>query len=82
MRAALQEKITHDCKIQYEFKLKSALSTIASFRHLSASYIQNKETTLERADLTLQLSIFVTAEKERGMIIILFFSSFCQLLYP
>ena len=41
-----------------------------------------KETTLARADLTLQLSMFVTAEKEGEMFIIFFLSSFCQLLSP
>ena len=44
--------------------------------------ILNKETTLERADFALQLSMFVTAEKEREMFIIFFLSSFCQLLSP
>ena len=43
---------------------------------------RGKETTLERADFALQLSMFVTAEKEREMIIIFFLSSFCQLLFP
>ena len=32
-----------------------------------------KETTLKRADFTLQLLMFVTAEKERRMFIIFFF---------
>ena len=41
-----------------------------------------KETTLERADFTLQLLMFVTAEKEWQMFIIFFLSSFCQLLSP
>ena len=41
-----------------------------------------KETTLERADFTLQLLIFITAEKERELFIIFFLSSFCQLLSP
>ena len=44
--------------------------------------IRTKETTLERADFTFQLSMFVTAEKERQMFIIFFLSSFCQLLSP
>ena len=35
-----------------------------------------KETTLERADSTFQLLMFVTAEKERKMFIISFLSSF------
>ena len=43
---------------------------------------ENKETTLERADFTLQLLMFVTAEKERRMFVILFISIFCQLLSP
>ena len=46
------------------------------------SFIWNKETTLERADFTLQLLMFVTAEKERRMFIIFFLSIFCQLLSP
>ena len=43
---------------------------------------QDKETTLERADFALQLSMFVTAEKEREMFITSFPSSFCRLLSP
>ena len=35
---------------------------------------ENKETTLERADFTLQLFMFLTAEKERRMFIIFFLS--------
>ena len=42
----------------------------------------SKETTLERADFALQLSMFVTAEKEREMFTIFFLSSFCQLMSP
>ena len=38
-----------------------------------------KETELERADFTLQLLMFVTAEKERRMFIIFFRCNFCQL---
>ena len=41
-----------------------------------------KETTLERADFTLQLLMFVTAEKEGQMFIIFFLSIFCQLMSP
>ena len=41
-----------------------------------------KETTLERADFTLQLFMFVTTEKERRMFTIFFLSSICQLLSP
>ena len=41
-----------------------------------------KETKLERADFTLQLLMFVTAEKERRMLKKFFLSSFCQLLSP
>ena len=44
--------------------------------------VAGKETTLERADFTLQLSMFVTAEKERELFIFFFLSSFCQLLFP
>ena len=40
-----------------------------------------KETTLERADFTLQLLMFVTVEKGRVMFIIFLLSSFCQLLF-
>ena len=47
-----------------------------------ASLLSSKKTTLERADFTLQLFMFVTAEKEREMFIITPFSSFCQLLSP
>ena len=38
-----------------------------------------KETTLERADFTLQLLMFVTAEKEKVMLKIFFLSNFCQI---
>ena len=41
-----------------------------------------KETTLERADFTLQLLMFVTADKEKELFTIFFLSSFCQLLSP
>ena len=44
--------------------------------------VKSKETKLERVDFTLQLSMFVTAEKERRMFTIFFLSSFCQLLSP
>ena len=44
--------------------------------------VDSKETTLERADFTFQLLMFVTAEKEMEMFIIFFFSNFCQLLSP
>ena len=37
----------------------------------------HKETKLERADFTLQLLMFVTAEKEGQMFIIFFLSIFC-----
>ena len=42
----------------------------------------SKETALERADFSLRLLMFVTAEKEREMFIIFFLSIFCQLLSP
>ena len=45
-------------------------------------YDQFKETTFERADFTLQMLKFVTAEKEREMLVIFFLSIFCQLLSP
>ena len=38
--------------------------------------IATKETKLERADFTLQLLVFVTAEKERRMFISFFLSIF------
>ena len=49
---------------------------------VSSHLISPKETTFERADFTIQLSMFVTEEKERQMFIIFFLSSFCQLLSP
>ena len=49
---------------------------------LAGMYVSTKETTLERADFALQLSMFVTAEKEWEMFTIFFLSSFCQLLSP
>ena len=44
--------------------------------------LSTKETTLERADFSLQLLLFETAEKERDIFIIFFLSSLCQLLSP
>ena len=44
--------------------------------------VLSKETTLERADFAHQLLMFVTAEKERVMLMIFFLSVFCQLLSP
>ena len=59
-------------KIQFGFQICS----LAEWIYLS------KETTLERADFTLQLLMFVTEEKERVMFIIFCLSIFCQLLSP
>ena len=39
-----------------------------------------KETILERADFTIQLLMFVDADKERRMFIFFFIFIFCQLL--
>ena len=50
--------------------------------HQQYGFTSTKETTLERADFTLQLLMFVTAEKERRMFTIYFLSIFCQLLSP
>ena len=44
--------------------------------------VSYEETTLERADFTLQLLMFVTTEKEREKFAIFVLSSFCQLLFP
>ena len=44
--------------------------------------VSSKETTLERANFTLQLLMFVTSEKERELFIIFFLFSFRQLLSP
>ena len=57
-------------------------SRAAAARAAAEEEVNNiaKETTLERAEFSLQLSMFVTAEKEREMLIIFFLSSFCQLL--
>ena len=41
-----------------------------------------KETTKERADFTVQLFMFVDAEKEEIMFIIFFLSIFRQLMSP
>ena len=41
-----------------------------------------KETTLERADFTLQLLMFVTAEKDREMFLIISLSDLLLLLSP
>ena len=50
--------------------------------YLSLKYIESKETTLERADFTLQLLMFVTEEKGKEIFIVFFLSTFCQLLFP
>ena len=44
--------------------------------------MRTKETTLERADFTLQMLMFVTAEKEGQMFIIIFLPIFWPLLSP
>ena len=49
---------------------------------LFVTLVAFKETTLERADFTLQLFLFVTLEKVGQLFIIFFLSSFCQLLSP
>ena len=41
----------------------------------------NKETTLERADFTLKLLMFVTAEKEGRMFVLFFLSIFCHVSF-
>ena len=43
---------------------------------------KTKDTTLERADFTLQLLMFATAEKDQHMFMIFFLPIFCQLLSP
>ena len=48
----------------------------AYFFVMAAYYGWPRETTLERADFTLQLLLFVTMDKERRMFIIFFLSSF------
>ena len=45
-----------------------------------SALVEIKETTLERADFTLQMLKFVTAEKEGEMFIFFFLSISCQLL--
>ena len=47
-----------------------------------SKFEKTKETTLERADFTPQLSVFVTAKKKMEMFIIFFLSSVYQLLSP
>ena len=44
--------------------------------------LATKDTTFERADFTIQLLMFVTAEKEGKMFFIPFLSSFYQLFSP
>ena len=56
-------------------------SQLASLRRW-VGFVEVKETALERADFNLQLSMLVTAEKERTMFIIFLLSIFCQLLSP
>ena len=46
---------------------------------INSDQTQTKETTLERADFTLKLLMFVTAEKERVMFIVFFLSILCEL---
>ena len=46
------------------------------------SISNTKETTLERADFTLQLLMFVTVEEERIMFITFFLSIFLSAVVP
>ena len=55
---------------------------ILTFFSANLSRISELSVSIDRADFTLQLLMFVTAEKEGQMFIILFLSSFCQLLSP
>ena len=48
----------------------------------ASTHMPTTETTLERADFTLQLLMFVTAEKERGMFVISFFPVFVSCCPP
>ena len=61
-----------------EITMENSVKAFADALHL----IELEETTLERADFTLQLLMFVTAEREGRMFIIFFLSSYCQLLSP
>ena len=47
-----------------------------------AQYVCAKETTLERADFTLQLLMFLTEEKERRMFTIFFSLQFLSAVVP
>ena len=63
--------------------LKSVMKGWVGDRDISRCCIMGaKEPTLERADFTLQLLMFVIVEKEGQMFIIFFLSIFCQLLSP
>ena len=66
-------------KVYYQFAHLWNLDFLGPNMH----HVLSKETKLERADFTRQLLMFVTAEKERQMLFIIFLlSSFCQLLSP
>ena len=52
------------------------------FEFNDQSGVHFNETTLERADFTFQLIMFVTVEKGRVLFIIFFLPIFCQLLSP
>ena len=49
-------------------------------KEIGLPHLCRKETTLERADFTLKLLMFVIGEKYKLMFTILFLSIFCQLL--
>ena len=85
MWVAVFDKVTKKKKKkrkEKERKRKRKRKKVGSEFAEEVAKLQPKETKLERADFTLQLSISVTAKKERRMFIIFFLLSFCQLLSP
>ena len=61
---------------------RSTRRAVTTFQVDLKSSVVVKETMLERAAFTLQLLMFVTAEKGGQLFIIFFRSIFCQLLSP
>ena len=75
--------IPHVLYAVFVFKNRYILLNLKNIGRVSENFIYrlpNKETTLERADFTLQLLMLVTMEKERKMFIIFFLFILCRQL--
>ena len=64
--------------LRFFFSKFISVCSVKAFQTEKRKLFLPKETTLERADFTVQLLTIVTAEKERKMFTLLFRSIFCQ----